>query len=161
MLSLLWGWEDSKMFDLQAGGPEFSPQNPCFLKSQVWWHQCVISSTQEAGAGAPWGSLASQPSILGKFQPHQRLVWKEQGWCLRKNNPGYPSHTCTHKYTHTSGHTHAHAYMHTTQHPCKGKLSSRSSWLTNLAMKKKTTWEYFWTSWDLELGHLETVDTKS
>jgi hypothetical protein len=58
------GWGDYSVINastLQARGPEFD------LKTQAWIHICHPSAGGQKQEG-PWGSLACQLSLLGKFQ---------------------------------------------------------------------------------------------
>lgn len=47
-------------------------------KSQVWWNILVIPALGRKKQEDPWGSLASQASLLDKFQDNERPCLNKQ-----------------------------------------------------------------------------------
>lgn len=55
----------------------------------------------------PWGSLASQPGLLGKVQSSEGPCLKKQGGQLLMNNTWDCPRVGTHTYRQTDTHTHS------------------------------------------------------
>lgn len=106
-------WGDSsvgRVLDLQTEGPEFSSQN-----TRSWCgHVLVIPSLGRLRQAEPWGSLASQLSLLSKFQANGRHCLKK----MRMVPPEWHLKFLSGLHMHTFICTHNPPFIHTHIHIC-------------------------------------------
>lgn len=83
----------SKLLSLQAQGYESNPN--IHMKLTGYGIHVTNPNTGELEIGGPWGSLASQPGILGELQPKGTLSQKRQD-TSEEQQPRLLSCQCAH-----------------------------------------------------------------